>query len=267
MGVSVDVMSRPPKRIAIVVLAYNIEQLLPATLARIPASLMGRVGEILVFDDCSTDGTYEAALAYKRSKALQRMQVFRNTRNLSYGGNQQQGYRYAIDHGYDIVALLHGDGQYAPELMPGLLEPLERDEADLVMGSRMMSGFAALRGGMPLYKFLGNIVLTACENALLGTALSEFHSGYRLYNCHALAQVPFERCAAGFHFDTHIIMQFLANRFRIVERPIPTHYGGEVSHLQGIPYAYRCLEASLAYRLHRWGVKRYPLLDGKESGR
>src|SRR5690606_38275953 len=118
--------------------------------------------------------------------------VVRNAVNRGYGGNQKVGYAYAIERRFHIVAMLHGDGQYTPEELPRLLEPLVRGEADAVFGSRMMERFAALRGGMPLYKFVGNKVLTTIENLLLGTRLSEFHSGYRIYSVRALQSLPLE---------------------------------------------------------------------------
>ena len=242
---------RRTKRIGILVVAYNAIETLGATLDRIPTSMMARVEEIFVFDDHSQDNTFESVLQYKHKKRLDKLNIFYNERNLRYGGNQKRGYRYAIERGYDIVVLLHGDGQYAPEVMQDLLDPLERDEADMVMGSRMMPGGQPLRGRMPLYKFLGNKTLTAFENAVLQTAFWEFHSGYRAYNCHALAQIPFEHCTSEWHFDTEIIIQFLARKFRIVERPIPTYYGNEICYVNGFAYAYRCLESVLKYWLHQ----------------
>jgi len=249
------------KRIGVLVVAYNAVETLAATLDRIPAKLMERIEEIFIFDDFSTDNTYETALEYKRRTGLQKLSIFRNERNVQYGGNQKRGYRYAIERGLDIVVLLHGDGQYAPEVMPELLEPLERDEAEMVMGSRMMPGGDPLNGGMPLYKFVGNKLLTACENLLLGTRLFEFHSGYRAYSCHALAQIPFERCTDAWHFDTQIIIQFLARRFRIVERPIPTYYGSEICYVNGLAYAFHCMESVLQYQLHRLGWIHAPPFD------
>ena len=252
-------------RICIVVLAYNLINKLASTLDRIPPDVMKKVEEIIVFDDHSSDQTYEAALAYKRAKQADTLTVFRNERNLRYGGNQKRGYRYAIGRGYDIVVLLHGDGQYAPEIMQQLLDPLEQGHADLVMGSRMMQGGHPLKGGMPLYKFVGNKILTRCENLLLGTRFAEFHSGYRLYNCHALAQVPFERFSNDYHFDTEIIIHFLHQGLRILERPIPTYYGDEISYLNGIPYAYRCMEAVVRYRLHQSGLLPWDVFDAERA--
>lgn len=241
-------------RIGILVVAYNAMNTLARTIDRLPPSLLERMEELFVFDDHSSDRTYEAALEYKRARGFAKLSVFRNERNLRYGGNQKRGYRYAIERGYDIVVLLHGDGQYAPEVMTELLGPIERGEAEMVMGSRMMPGSDPLKGGMPLYKYVGNRILTWVENRALGLRLCEFHSGYRAYNCHALAQLPFERCSDSWHFDTQIIIQHLAKGFRILERPIPTYYGEEICYVNGLAYAYRCVESVLAYQLHRAGL-------------
>ena len=239
------------KRVGVLIVTYNAISTLASTISRIPRDIIEKIEEIFIFDDCSNDRTYEAALDYKRSSGLDKLQIFHNERNLKYGGNQKRGYRYAIDRGLDIVVLLHGDGQYAPEIMGSLIEPIDRDEADMVMGSRMMKGQNALKGGMPPYKFFGNKILTYLENAMLDMHLSEFHSGYRVYNCHALAQLPLERCSDDWHFDTDIIIQFKEKNFRIAERPIPTYYGDEICYVNGIAYAYHCLESVVKYRLHK----------------
>lgn len=245
---------RAKKRIGVFVVAYNAVSTLIPTINRIPPDCMEKIEEIFVFDDYSNDRTYEYALEYKKAKGLDKLQIFRNKKNLKYGGNQKVGYRYAINKGLEIVVLLHGDGQYAPEVMPSLLEPIENDQADLVMGSRMMTGQKPLKGGMPLYKFFGNKTLTFMENFILKMDLSEFHSGYRIYSCKALKQLPVERCSDDWHFDTDIIIQFKEKNFKIVERPIPTYYGDEICYVNGIAYAYRCLESAIKYRLHKAGL-------------
>ena len=239
-------------RIGILVVAYNAEKTLTATLDRIPESLHDKVVEIIVSDDHSVDETYSVGLEYQEGSHLP-LTVIRQHRNLGYGGNQKAGYQLAIDHDLDIIVMLHGDGQYAPESMPDLLQPLLDGEADAVFGSRMMIKGGALRGGMPLYKFVGNKILTKFENALLGSSLSEFHSGYRAYSVAALKKIGFERCADGFHFDTQIIIQLLHHDQRIVEVAIPTYYGDEISYVNGLAYAYDVVRDVATYRLHRAG--------------
>jgi len=239
------------KRIGIFVIAYNAVNKLDWTLDRIPSEVWEKVEEVFLFDDCSTDNTYYAAIGYKHVKNLEKLTVYRNANNLRYGGNQKMGYQYAIERGFDIVVMLHADGQYAPEVLPNLLEPLEKDEADMVLGSRMASGGSPLVGGMPLYKFLGNKILTWLENGISGMTLTEFHSGYRLYSCAALKKLPFMSNSDEWHFDTEILFQFHEAGMRIVERPIPTYYGDEICHVNGLAYAYKCLKSAITYRLHK----------------
>ncbi|MEI7479112.1 MAG: bifunctional glycosyltransferase/class I SAM-dependent methyltransferase [Actinomycetes bacterium] len=239
-------------RIGILVVAYNAEKTLAATLDRIPESLHDEIVEIIVSDDHSADATYHVGLEYQEGSRLP-LTVIRQPRNLGYGGNQKAGYQLAIEHDLDIIVMLHGDGQYAPESMPDLLQPLLEGKADAVFGSRMMIKGGALKGGMPLYKFVGNKILTRFENALLGSSLSEFHAGYRAYSVEALKKIGFQRCADGFHFDTQIIIQLLHHDQRIVEVPIPTYYGDEISYVNGMAYAYDVVRDVASYRLHRAG--------------
>jgi glycosyltransferase involved in cell wall biosynthesis len=248
---------RPKKRIAIFIVTYNAANTLRQVLDRIPESVWKKVEEVFVFDDESQDDTFLVGIGYKALYGNAKLSVFRNEKNLGYGGNQIRGYKYAIAQGYDIVALLHGDGQYAPEALPELLAPLEAGEADAVFGSRMMVKGGALRGGMPLYKYVGNKILTHIENGVLGTSLSEFHSGYRIYSCHALKRIPFEQNTHDFHFDTQIIIQLHAAGLRIVERPIPTYYGDEICHVNGMRYAKDVLVSVAEYQLHELGIRHY----------
>src|SRR5579872_5137253 len=141
-------------RIGVLVVAYNAASTLAAVLDRIPPSVRQRVAQVLVFDDHSADHTYLVGLGYKTVSTDLPLTVIRHPRNLGYGGNQKAGYRWAIDNGLDIIVLLHGDGQYAPERLEDVIGPIERDEADAVLGSRMLDPGAARRGGMPLYKYV-----------------------------------------------------------------------------------------------------------------
>src|SRR3954468_22896645 len=170
------------KRLLVFIVAYNAETTIEKVLSRIPASLHTADVEVLIIDDSSKDDTFRNGLRYEQRHTAFKITVLRTPENQGYGGNQKLGYRYAIDHGFDIVALVHGDGQYAPEKLPALLEPLIAEQADAVFGSRMIHKQAARRGGMPMYKWIGNQLLTAFQNRVLGTKLSEFHTGYRLYS-------------------------------------------------------------------------------------
>ena len=137
----------------------------------------------------------------------------------------------AIEDGLDIVVLLHGDGQYAPELLPEMVAPLLDGRADAVFGSRMLEPGRAREGGMPAYKYLGNRILTKVENTIAGMELSEWHSGYRAYSVAALEDVPFIKNSNAFDFDTEIILQFKEAGKQITEIPIPTYYGDEICYV------------------------------------
>jgi glycosyltransferase involved in cell wall biosynthesis len=250
-------MTKP--KIGIFIIAYNAVNHLGKTLSRIPKEVYDEVEEIFVIDDASKDNSYYAALGYKNEFKLDKLTVHRNEKNQGYGGNQKVGYQYAIDRGLDIVALVHGDGQYAPEALPLLLEPLVKDEADMVFGSRMSTPTSALRGGMPLYKFAGNRILTYLQNKMSGLSLSEYHSGYRLYSTKALKSIPFQSFTNTWHFDTQIILALAERNMRIVERPIPTYYGDEICHVNGIPYAANCILTSYRYyRNKKRNILSYP---------
>lgn len=242
-----------PPRIGILVVAYNAASTLAAVLDRIPRDFRPRITEVIVADDHSHDATYLVGLGYQQANVDLPLTVVRQPRNLGYGGNQKSGYRMAIEHDLDIVVLLHGDGQYAPELLPDIVAPLVEDRADAVFGSRMMIKGAARRGGMPLYKFVGNKILTRVQNALAGMNLSEFHSGYRAYRTDALRRIDFEANSDGFDFDTQIILQLHDAGQRIVEIPIPTYYGDEICYVNGLRYARQVVGHTLRYRLQRAG--------------
>ncbi len=240
-------------RIGIVVVTYNAVSTLAQVLDRIPADFRSRIEEVLVCDDASQDSTYLVGLGYKQVVTDLPLTIVRHPRNLGYGGNQKAAYRLAMDRGLDIVVLLHGDGQYAPECLPDIVAPLERGECDAVFGSRMMVKGQARKGGMPLYKYVGNRILTRFENRVLGTSLSEFHSGYRAYSVRALRGLNLEKNSDGFNFDTQIIIQLVDAGKRIVEIPIPTYYGDEICSVNGMKYARDVSSDVVRYRLAKHG--------------
>ncbi len=239
-------------RVLVFIVAYKAETTIREVLTRIPSSLAEEYDvEVLVIDDSSDDRTFELGERARREGLIPyRLTVLFNPENQGYGGNQKIGFRYAIDRGYDIVALVHGDGQYAPERLPELIAPIAAGEADAVFGSRMLTPGGALRGGMPLYKFVGNKILTRYQNLAMRAKLSEWHSGYRVYATAALRQVPFDLNADVFHFDTEIIIQLMFAGQRIREVPIPTFYGDEISRVNGIRYAWDVVKAVTAARFH-----------------
>ena len=247
------------KRIGIFIVAYNALTTLSKVLKRITPEVWENVEQVVVFDDASKDDTYELAVGIQAMSNLPKLRVLKHETNLGYGGNQKAGYHYFIERGFDIVVLLHGDAQYAPELLSHLYAPLVRDEADAVFGSRMMKDFGGpLKGGMPLYKYAGNRLLTMFENRALGLNLTEFHSGYRAYNAHALAQIHLDRMTDDFHFDTEIIIKLHHQNFRIAEVPIPTFYGGEVCNVNGFRYAKDVVRAVYRYTSTARAVRPFP---------
>jgi 2-polyprenyl-3-methyl-5-hydroxy-6-metoxy-1,4-benzoquinol methylase len=251
-----------PPRLLVLVVAYNAEETLEWVLGRIPETVLASFrSEILVIDDASSDRTFQLGGRYRRRFPDVPLRVLRNTANQGYGGNQKIGYTYAIAEGFDYVALIHGDGQYAPEELPRLLEPLVSGRADAVYGSRMMVRGAARRGGMPLYKFVGNRVLTRVQNALLRSSMSEFHSGYRIYSVAALRGIRYQLDSDGFAFDTEVTLQLLNAGARILELPIPTYYGNEISRVNGLAYATDVIHATAANALHRSGVLQQRRFD------
>lgn len=250
-------------RILIFIVAYNAEKHIENVLARIPEKIWHPDDyevEILIIDDGSSDHTAEVGSAFSQ-KTGRPVHIMRNPVNQGYGGNQKIGYTYAIEKNFDIVVLLHGDGQYPPEKLPELLAPLMENKADAVFGSRMLRKCDALKGGMPFYKFCGNIILTTLQNWLLGTRLSELHTGYRAYSTSALKRIPFQYNSNNFDYDTDIIIQLVQNNFRIKELPIPTHYGDEISHVNGFAYAWNILKSTVVAGVQRYGIYYNPKFD------
>ena len=246
----------PKSRCLIFIVAYQAETTITDVVNRIPEALSdGYEIDVLIIDDSSKDRTFETSYALsKHSDVPFQIHALFNPVNQGYGGNQKLGYHFAIEHGYDFVALLHGDGQYAPECLPILLEPLKRGEAAAVFGSRMLTPKGALSGGMPVYKYFGNKTLTWVQNTLLHSHLSEFHSGYRLYSVAALKRIPFEHNSNDFHFDTEIIIQLMIAQLPIVELPIPTFYGDEICRVDGIRYAANVIRTTLQARLQDYSL-------------
>ncbi len=253
-------------RIGIFVIAYNAEAHIRKTLTRIPQDVMEAIETIYVVDDCSHDETVDEAM--RCSQELEKVRVLRNRVNQRYGGNQKVGYQYAIDQNLDVVVMLHADGQYAPEYLAKILAPLVEKRADVVMGSRMIERGRALEGGMPRYKYVGNQVLTRIQNQMTGMNLSEFHSGYRAYSVELLRGIPFWTNSDEWHFDTQILLQANQHGARIEEIPMPTYYGDEICHVNGMLYGWNCIRTSVLYWLHCRGIfysRRFDISRGGEK--
>jgi glycosyltransferase involved in cell wall biosynthesis len=233
-------------RVAVVMPAYNAEKTLARTYADIP---LEHVQDVILVDDASRDRTVEEA----RRLGLH---VVVHERNRGYGGNQKTCYRTALERSADIVVMVHPDHQYDPTVIPHLIEPLRARECDAVFGSRMLGG-RPIQGGMPKWKYLGNILLTAIENATFLIYLTEYHSGFRAYSRRYLESVNLEANSNGFVFDTEIIAQGMAKGLRIREIPIETRYFDEASQIAfgpSVRYGLAILKTMALYKLHVWGV-------------
>ena len=246
-------ISKP--KLLIYIIAFNHEEFIVNVLKRIPLNLSKKYEvEILINDDSSADNTFDLSYRYtKNAPGNFKFTILYNPTNQGYGGNQKIGYHYAIKHNFDFVALLHGDGQYAPEYLEKLIDPLSQNNIDAVFGSRMIIKDAALKGGMPLYKFIGNKVITFFQNFLLSTNFSECHSGYRAYRVNSLKKIPFHLNSNDYPFDTEIIIQFIISKLKIVEIPIPTYYGLEW-HANHIIYAIQVCLATLKAKIQKLGL-------------
>lgn len=242
-------------RVLVFIVAYEAEQHIASVLDRIPKHLFTDPKlHFLVIDDASGDRGVEVARQWVEERNVQNITILRNPVNQGYGGNQKLGYRIAVDAGFDFVILLHGDGQYAPELLPKFIETWQDADADVVLGSRMQDLRSARAGGMPWYKLFGNRTLTTIQNALTGLHLSEYHTGYRGYSTRFLRRVPFESNTNVFHFDTQIVLQAVHIKAKIVEFAIPTHYGDEICRVDGVRYAKDVLISTAQFKLHQMGM-------------
>lgn len=233
--------STSKKNILIFIPAYNVEKKIYSVISRIPKEIFLENNiDLLIINDFSSDET--SSEIEKINKDFDyNFTVYNCEANLGYGGVQKYAFKYGIKNSYEYLIMLHGDGQYAPEELPRFIEMFHDDNLDAVFGSRMKSYKSALEGGMPLYKFLGNIGLTFIQNIILGSRISEFHSGYRSFRVESLKRIEFENKANYYHFDTEIIIEFLKKKLNILEIHIPTHYGDEISHLKTIPYGLKVL--------------------------
>jgi|TARA_Y100000031_G_scaffold77603_1_gene85503 glycosyltransferase involved in cell wall biosynthesis len=225
--------------------AYNVEDKIFNVLNQIPKKIFRKEKvDILIINDNSKDNTKKIIIKLKK-KFKFKIKILNNRKNLGYGGVQKKAYKYAIKQNYENVIMLHGDGQYTPKKIPKFIQELKTENFDAVFGTRMWSLSSAIKGGMPIYKFFGNIFLTKIQNLILGIKMSEFHSGYRSYKVKSLKKINLNKLSNRFHFDTEIIIQFIIKKFTIKEIPIPTIYRDEVSHLKSIPYGINVLLSTI----------------------
>jgi glycosyltransferase involved in cell wall biosynthesis len=245
-------MDKKPK-VFVVMPAYNAAKTLHLTYADLPHD---RVDKVILVDDGSRDDTVRIA----RELGLE---IFLHNRNYGYGANQKTCYREALRLGADIIVMVHPDYQYDPTLLPQVIAPIERGEADVVFGSRLLGG-NVMRQGMPWWKYIGNRFLTMCENAVFGLTLAEYHTGYRAYTREALEAVNFEMNSDKFLFDQDITAQFVMNGLRIAEVPVPTRYfkdASSASFVDSSIYGLSILAILARYLMHRAGIWRQKSLD------
>jgi glycosyltransferase involved in cell wall biosynthesis len=243
------VPERRDGKVIVVMPALNAARTLERTVSSIPRDW---VDDIILVDDKSTDDTVELARELP-------MHVIWHPHNVGYGGNQKTCYLEALQRNADVVVMLHPDGQYEPSLIPRMVEPILEGEADLVLGSRLAEPGAARAGGMPLYKYAANRALTTLENRVMGTRLTDLHTGYRAYSRELLLRVPFLRNALGFSFDSEVLLQASHFGFRIAEVPARSRYFDDASSVgfgQGAIYGTKTLLGCARLVLHRAGLLR-----------
>jgi glycosyltransferase involved in cell wall biosynthesis len=240
------------KKVVVVLPAYNAAKTLGQTYREIPFDL---VDEVVLVDDASRDNTLDLA------KSIGIRHAIRHERNKGYGGNQKTCYKKALELGADIVVMLHPDYQYTPKLLPAMISVIGNDVYPVVFGSRIL-GNGALDGGMPLYKYIANRLLTFVQNMLLGQKLSEYHTGYRAFSREVLQSIDLEACNDDFIFDNEMVSQIFYKGFRIAEVTCPTKYFDEASSInfsRSVKYGLGCLRVSMVYRLCKWGLMSSPL--------
>jgi glycosyltransferase involved in cell wall biosynthesis len=240
------------KKVVVVMPAYNAEKTLEQTLSEVP---MDVVDELILVDDASKDNTFQKA------KELGVHHVIKHEQNKGYGGNQKTCYTKALEIGADIVIMLHPDYQYTPKLLMAMISIIGNDVYPVVFGSRILGG-GALKGGMPLYKYVFNRFLTLTQNILIGEKLSEYHTGYRAFNREVLTSIKFMKGNDDFVFDNEMVSQIFYAGFQVAEVTCPTKYFPDASSInfsRSLKYGFGCLQVSLVHRLCKWGLMKSEL--------
>ena len=236
------------KKVVVVMPAYNASKTLERTYKEINQDL---VDEVIVVDDCSTDGTSEKA------KEIGIKYIIQHEKNTGYGGNQKTCYSKALELGADIVIMVHPDYQYTPKLIPSMTYLIANDLFEVVLGSRIL-GKGALKGGMPLYKYIANRFLTLFQNIMIGAKLSEYHTGYRAFSRKAIESINYQENSDNFVFDNQMLSQLVYKGFEIAEVTCPTKYfdeGSSINFNNSVVYGLGVLNTSIRHRLQIWGLK------------
>jgi len=241
------------KKVVVVLPAYNAAATLEKTYAEIPFDI---VDDVIIVDDASTDETVKVASRLGIHTVV-------HPKNLGYGGNQKTCYREALARGADVVVMLHPDYQYTPKLVTAMASLVAIGQYQMVLASRIISG-GALKGGMPLYKYVSNRFLTLFENILLGQKISEYHTGYRAFSRELLSDLPLHRCSNDFVFDNEMIAQAVYFGYSVGEVSCPTKYFPEASSInfrRSVRYGFGVLRTALTYRLQKWRLGRYRIFE------
>jgi len=246
------------KKIIVVMPAYNAEKTLRQTYGELPREY---VDEVILVDDASRDST----VAIARELGIR---TVIHKENRGYGGNQKTCYAEALRHGADIVVMIHPDYQYSPRLVTAMASMIASGHYDVVLGSRILGG-QALKGGMPLYKYIANRLLTFFENLVLGVKLSEYHTGYRAFSRTVLAALPLNANSDDFVFDNEMLAQVVYFGFKIGEISCPTKYFEDASSInfrRSVKYGFGVLATSAKFTLQKWNVRKFPIFSTEGRG-
>jgi len=233
--------------VVVVVPAYNAGKTVKDVFRRIPADVLDLVAEFIVVDDGSSDDTSSVAVELAKRHPIK---LVKHERNMGYGAAQKTGFDAALADGCDVAVLLHSDGQYPPELIMELIKPILSGEADVTGGSRLLGG-KALEGGMPVLRYVGNLLLTRMENLVFGMNVYGYHSGFKAYSRKALEGIKYRGYSDKFYFDSEMYVGAKANGLKIAEIPIPTRYASEKSYLNPFTYGLGVLWIMGRYLLGR----------------
>lgn len=243
------------KKIIVVMPAYNAAKTVEQTFKEIPFNI---VDEVILVDDHSKDETFDVA------KKLGIHTVIRHDINKGYGGNQKTCYEAALKNGADIVVMLHPDYQYTPLLLEAMIYPIARGLFPVMLGSRIL-GKGALRGGMPMYKYIANRFLTFFQNVMMGQKLAEYHTGYRAFSKEILERLPLHKNSDDFVFDNEMLGQIAYAGYEMGEVTCPTKYFDDASSInfkRSVQYGLGVLRVSLSYRIQRWGLAKFEIFEG-----
>lgn len=242
------------KKVVVVMPAYNAEKTLRATYAEIPFDI---VDEVIVVDDASSDNTIKIA------QSLEIKHIIQHQKNKGYGGNQKSCYQKALELNADIIIMVHPDYQYTPKLIPAMAAVIANGLYPVILGSRIL-GKGAIKGGMPIYKYVFNRILTLLQNFIMSQKLSEYHTGYRAFSKEVLQKINYQANSNDFVFDNQMLAQIFYAGFQIAEISCPTKYFEDASSInfrRSIKYGFGVLKTSLQYRFQKWGWAKYSIFE------